>query len=194
MPTIDTLFENKISWQKRKKCMQQTSPVVPVSGANSVVEFNFIHVLQRKRGKQRNTLSRATVGVMSSSMLCLIDTPAPSQNVPRAETRAQKYTDFPEVREEHKGTRRCESSMGKRHYDSDCQVSISNAAYAPVNTDPLSIVIASVLLMTVSERNAYFGSRYLPLNLHRGDEPQARRTTILVIQKFHRSSTTAVSL
>ena len=43
------------------------------------------------------TLSKATVGLISSSMLCRIDTPAPSQKVPSAETRAQKYTDFPGV-------------------------------------------------------------------------------------------------
>lgn len=45
------------------------------------------------------TLSKATVGLISSSMLCLIDTPAPSQKVPSADTRAQKYTDFPVARE-----------------------------------------------------------------------------------------------
>lgn len=44
------------------------------------------------------TLSKATVGFMSPSMLCRIDTPAPNQNVPSADTRHQKYTDFPAKR------------------------------------------------------------------------------------------------
>lgn len=50
------------------------------------------------------TLSSRMVGCRSSSILCRIVIPAPSQNVPKADNRDQKYTDFPGHRD---GSMRC---------------------------------------------------------------------------------------